>query len=229
MMQRSKTFSRLAIKALYILLVLVMFMSVMPTQQVQAAKCKFKHKVKAGETLIYIADLYQTDWKEIAEANELKEPYILTVGQVLCIPNGTKPVPTTTTTTSDGTTTTVPKEPTLTVGSGPNSVYVRVDYFAKNTVYYIRIIPLGGGEGMMNPDVPPPFPPPGVVEYRIARIKTDKTGYYEDWLRIPGYVPETRWMMLCVKNVWTDAVTCLKYEHPWWSLWRDLPLDKVGR
>ena len=86
MMQRSKSFSRLAIRAFYILLVVAMLMSVMPTQQAQAAKCKFKHKVKAGETLIYIADLYQTDWKEIAEANDLKEPYILTVGQVLCIP-----------------------------------------------------------------------------------------------------------------------------------------------
>lgn len=225
MMQPSKTFNRLAIKLLSSLLVVAIILSVIPAQQVLAA-CKFKHKVQPGETLIYIADLYQTDWREIAEANDLKEPYILTIGQVLCIPNGTKPVPTTTTTTSTGTTTTI-KEPTLTVGSGPNSVYVRLELFAKDTVYHIRIVPLGGNPGLVNPGAP--LPPAGVVEYRVARIKTDKKGNFEDWLRIPGYVPETRWMLLCVKNVWTDAVVCVVYEHPWWSLWVDLPLDKFGR
>jgi hypothetical protein len=225
MKQSSKKFSRFALVTIYAVLVIALCLSAFPTQSVEAAKCKFKHKVKAGETLIYIADLYQTDWRSIAEANELKEPYILTVGQVLCIPDGKKPVPTSvTTTTSTGAKV---NEPVLSVGSGPNSVYIRLDNFSKNTVYNVRLFPIGEN-GQVNPD--PPLPPVGVVEYRIARLRTDKNGYFEDWFRIPGYVPETHYMIACVKNAWTDVTSCLKYEHPWWRVWIDLALEsKSGR
>ena len=83
-------FGRLAFICLSLLLIMTFIAAALPGSA-SAAACKFKHTVKAGESLIIIANLYQADWQEIADANDLKEPYALTVGQVLCIPDGVAP------------------------------------------------------------------------------------------------------------------------------------------
>ena len=226
MTQQRKFLSRLLLRAVSVLVVVAIVLSVLPVQTAQARACKFRHRVKPGETLIYIAELYQYDWQLIAEANDLKEPYILTVGQVLCIPGGTRPSSTApAATTSTGTTTS--NAPTMTAGSAPNSVYVKLEHFPKFLVVYVRIYPTNG-EGVTNPN--PPEPPPGVTEYRIGRLRTDKNGFAEDWIHIPGYVPENRIMTVCVKNVWTDEFMCIQYEHIWWNLYQMLALrGKEGR
>lgn len=225
--QPRKLANRPWVRVVYIFLVLVLCFSLAPQKEAQAATCKFKHKVKAGETLIYISQLYQYDWKEIAKANDLKEPYTLTVGQSLCIPGGTKPDSTTTTTTTTGTTTTTKKQPTVTVSSGPNSVYLKLANFPKHMVYYVRVYS-ASGEGIVPPGAPPA--PTDEVEYKIGRARTDKNGAFEDWFRIPAYVPEARYMILCLKNAWTDESACVKYEHPWYNLYPVIiPGVKKGR
>jgi LysM repeat protein len=223
-----QTARRRVVQAAYILLVLAVSLSVFPVQGVQAAACKFKHKVEPGETLIYIGQLYQYDWQKIAEANNLKEPYILTPGTKLCIPGGEKPTPTTTVTTNaDGTTTTKAKTPTLTVGPGINHVYIKVENFPKFMVYNVRIYPIAG-HGWLPPNAP--LPPAGVAEYVIGRIRTNKNGFYEEWMRIPNYVPRHYVMVLCLKNVWTDHIGCLKYDNPWVDIvLEEYPSLKRGR
>lgn len=47
-----------------------------------------KHKIKKGETLTIIADIYDIDPKKIAKFNLLKWPYDLTEGDILLIPQG---------------------------------------------------------------------------------------------------------------------------------------------
>jgi hypothetical protein len=74
----------------------------------EQSTCAARHTVKAGETISSIAEQYGVTWQEIAQANNLQDPYTIFVGQVLCIPEGS------------GTSTAEPDDSdTQTSGSGP--------------------------------------------------------------------------------------------------------------
>lgn len=205
------------------LLILALIWSVFAqTTAASAVTCKFKHKVQPGETLIYIGQLYQYDWREIATDNDIKEPYVLTAGQVLCIAGGTKPAETTTTTTTteegDTTTTTTKKEPSLTTGASMNSVYIKVEGFPKNTVYYVNIpelfkyVPRTATEAQVTQQAEDLLNKMDAI--RIGRIRTDKNGFWEGWFRIPFAVNQTENMQVCLKNVMTDSLSCGSFENP---------------
>jgi hypothetical protein len=51
----------------------------------EAATCKLWHTVQKGEYLSRIAWIYETDWRKIAEINELQNPSKIYTGQKLCI------------------------------------------------------------------------------------------------------------------------------------------------
>ncbi|MBN2549431.1 MAG: LysM peptidoglycan-binding domain-containing protein [Anaerolineales bacterium] len=194
--------SRLLYRVVSILLVMAVLVALVPQRVVVAAEpCKFKHKVQSGESLIGIGQMYNYDWRLIAERNDLKEPYVLTVGMVLCIPGGNKPAGPTSTTT-DTTTGTKTTQPVLTVAAGINSVYIKVENFPKYIVYYVNVAAY----------------PDQFIDYRIGRFRTNKTGFYENWLRVPAVVPEARFMRLCLKNAWTDALSCVDYENPFFNI-----------
>jgi hypothetical protein len=46
----------------------------------------FIHKVKKGETITSIADLYQVEWHRIVHLNKLKKPYSLRAGKKIILP-----------------------------------------------------------------------------------------------------------------------------------------------
>lgn len=71
------------------------------------------YTVKSGDTLAGIGDEFGVDYKIIAEANGLEEPYSLDVGQELKIPGVKKPATETPATPTDGTTYTVKAGDTL--------------------------------------------------------------------------------------------------------------------
>jgi hypothetical protein len=169
-------------------LVLTLVLSVIPQSQAAAVTCKYKHKVQQGETLTYIANLYSISWDKIANANSMQPPYTVTPGQVLCIPEGEKNT-TNTTTTKKG------KEPILQVSSGLSMVLVSVENFPKRTSYYVRVSPAGNK-----------------VSYRLGVFTTNKDGEFTNWFKMPAYVRRSSVMTLCVKNVWTDTASCVKYS-----------------
>ena len=77
------------------------------------------YTVKSGDTLAGIAAEYNVNMNKIAEANGLKEPYSLEIGQQLKIPGVKAPTATDTTKPADGTTTTTTgTEKTYTVKAG---------------------------------------------------------------------------------------------------------------
>ena len=168
-------------------LILTLVLSALPQSQVAAVTCKYKHKVLQGETLTYIANLYSIDWTKIADANNMSAPYTVMPGQVLCIPEGEK------TSNTSGTTKKGAK-PTLTVSPGLSQVLVAVENFPKKTSYYVRVSPSNKQ-----------------VSYRIGVFTTNKEGDFTDWFNLPAYVRRSSTMTLCVKNVWTDAASCVKY------------------
>jgi LysM repeat protein len=170
-----------------ITLVLTLVLSVFPQSQAAAVTCKYKHKVLQGETLTYISNLYGISWTKIADANSMQPPYTVTPGQTLCIPGGEKS--STTTSSKKG------KEPVLQVASGLGGVIVSVENFPKKTSYYVRVSP--GNRP---------------VSYRLGVFTTNKEGDFTDWFNLPRFVRRASEMTLCVKNVWTDAASCVKYK-----------------
>lgn len=193
--QRRRQPSKLIVLTLSIMIVLTLLVSAIPQSAAMAVTCKFKHKVLQGETLIYIGDLYTVDWLKIAKANNLNPPYTVIAGQVLCIPEGEKPANTTTTTTTKG------KGPSVQIVPGLNRVLVSVENFAKKTTYFIRITPSNNK-----------------VTYHLGQFTTNKEGDATNWFRVPNYANRTPTMTLCLKNAWTDAVSCVKYDDiyvPW--------------
>jgi LysM repeat protein len=172
---------------LCITLLLTLVLSVFPQSPAAAVTCKYKHKVVQGETLTTIANFYGTSWLKIAEANNLVAPYTVTVGQVLCIPEGEKGASATPTSKKG-------KLPVLQVVSGISQVLVSVENFPKRTSYYVRVYPSNIS-----------------VSYRLGVFTTNKEGDFTDWFKLPRFISRSSMMTLCVKNVWTDAASCLKY------------------
>jgi len=181
---------RCSVVLLSIFLVFTMLLSALPQYQAAAVTCKYKHTVLAGETLTYIGYLYTVDWRDIAEANNIGEPYVIAAGQVLCIPSGTEPA--TTTTSKKG------KEPKVDIVVNLLRVLVAVENFPKKTSYYVKIFPAGKS-----------------VSYHLGHFTTNKEGDFTGWFKISPSIPQTAQVRLCIKNVWTDAVTCLTYTDPY--------------
>jgi hypothetical protein len=173
-------------------IVLALLISAVPQTPAAAVTCKFKHTVQPGETITYIANLYQTSWEDIAEANNMQPPYTIIVGTVLCIPEGDSPANATPTGNKGK------AAPVLSVVPGLGHIFLSVENFPKNTAYYVRIFPRKGSW-----DYPP-----------IGHFKTNKDGEFADFFQLPNEVPYDANMGVCVKNVWTDAVSCVRYDNP---------------
>lgn len=188
-------FAYLAMSVLFVLLIL----AVSTPQPASAARCKFKYKVKPGDTLISIADLFQTDWREIADASNLKEPYVLQVGQVLCIPSGVAPADV------DSVEADSPasSKAKITAEASFMDVVVVVENFPPLHVYYVKIGKING---------PPPRTYPLTL---IGRLKTDKKGYFSGFFPLPMDFPQTEDITLCLKDPWTDKLYCIDYDNPY--------------
>jgi hypothetical protein len=198
----------------------LLVLAALATQTASAAPCKFKYKVQAGDTLIIVADLFQTDWQDIAEASELEEPYVLQVGQVLCIPNGVAPQDTD----SGQTSTTSPTgQASLTAEANFLNVAVIVENFPKNHVYYVRVA--NEAEKVQYPLANVP------VFYKIGRLKTDKNGNYAGYFPLPKYFPLTQVLTLCLKDPFTDKTYCTDYDNQFSTMDEHMAFycRKVGR
>lgn len=195
---------RILVKSTLVFMSAMMVVSVLAAGFVQPAfaqKCKFRHTVEPGETVSSIAVLYGIEYTEVAEANNLKEPYVLQVDQVLCIPAGSKPDEVVS---DNGTTTTTTGGPSIEALFGLASIYVEVNSLAKSTVYNLQV----GNY-------------PGVYTTKIGRFKTDQTGNFEGWFLLPRfYYLQREKAQVCVKNVWTDEVGCSIFDNPYYQTGR---------
>ena len=182
-----------------ILLVLV-FCLVVFAQPVSAAEgtCLVRHKVEAGDTLSYIAELYGVSFFDIAEANNLTEPYVLQVGQILCIPGGKKPVE------EDAVEETDQKGLNVFVGYG--YIFVDINKQEPRTVYNIRV------SKALNRS----------QYYVVGRLRTNSSGNADGYFGIPACSVQQRRVAVCIKNVWTDETLCETFQNPYYyyqSIW----------
>ncbi len=173
--------------ALSLALVFTLLVSALPQSSASAVTCKYKHKVLQGETLMYIADLYGVSWQKIADASDLTAPYTITAGMKLCIPEGEKP--------PEVETEDLAKGATLQVVPGINKLLVSVENFHKKTSYFVQI-----------------YRADESVSYKIGHFTTNKEGDFTGWFRVPYGVFRSPRMTVCVKNAWTDATYCIRYN-----------------
>lgn len=150
-----------------------------------AVSCSKYHVVQAGDSLSGLAQTYGVKLEDLAAANNLTSPYVIYIGQSLCIPATT----TVSTGTSGTTTTSTSKKPTLLIINYTRKVFVEVTNFPKNTTYYVRA-------GNRNEWV------------RIGRLRTNKDGKASDIFRLPAPISKFSPVTICLKNVITEVIVC---------------------
>jgi hypothetical protein len=191
-MEASMRSNQIIGKVIAIFLVLSFLLASYP-QPAQAA-CAFKYKVQAGDSLYGLAALFEVSFEDLVEANDLKTPYIIYVGQVLCVPpGGVKPEETTTTDTTTTTTTTTKKVPTVAGIHQGTIAWISVTNFPKERIYYVNVYP--GAKYYWS------FP-----RYKVGMVWTDKEGQFGYWFQMPVQVEDEELITICVKDVLTDDV-----------------------
>ena len=187
-------------RLIYLTLILALLAAVVPlsvsaavpsVSAVAQTACAAKHTVVAGETLSSIAVLYDVEWQDIAEANNLQDPYVITIGQVLCIPEGATVVP------DDDEDTTDQDADT----DGPTFlVSVDEDYFLniktidypKNTSFIVRVSPFETRWSYLDFLV-------------LGRFSTDKNGSSDALIRLPREYRD-QVLLIGLKNAINDKV-----------------------
>ena len=178
---------RWPIRLVSLLVVLAVLAAALP-QPALAVTCVAKYTVTAGDTLTIIADQYKITVLELANANSMKEPYTIYVGQSLCIPVGA-----TTTTTSSSSSST---ESTTSVELNGRKLTIKLAGLSKSKVFYLRIRSASHSSR--------PW-------YKLGTVKASKTGSAAKVIALPRALRNTEVITLCWKNAFTDSVKCQNF------------------
>ena len=180
---------------IYLFLVLALLAAAAPISASAAPAaqtvCATKHTVVSGETLSSIGVAYGVDWQDIAEANNLKDPYTLTIGQVLCIPGSAADTPEE----GEGDDQVAAGGPTFTVTFDDNNfMNIKTIGYPKSMSFIVRVSPLELRWGWLELEV-------------IGRFSTDKNGGSDALIRVPKEYRDQD-LYICLKNATTDKIQC---------------------
>jgi hypothetical protein len=178
-----------------VLLILTFLLISFPQQQPALGACSYKYKVQSGDSLYKIATLYNVTLTELADANDLKSPYLISVGTVLCIPPGaskpdaTKKTPSSTSTSSDETKDSSKEAYTvLTVG---RVMWIGMANFSKEHYYYVKVYDAASKYWTS-------------TYYKLGIFQTDKSGKYGAWWHLPEEIRDNSRFTVCVKDAIDD-------------------------
>lgn len=177
-------------KVMSFLIVLALLVSAIPqpAQAAATATCSKMYTVATGDTLSKIALQFNVTVQALADANSLKEPFVIIVGQTLCIP-GTSTTTGSTTTGSTSTST----SPDFTVTRSGNRITVKVVNFTAKRSYFVKI----------GPDLRTPT---GWV--KIGYVRANKVGAGERTFQLPKEFRSEPYYGMCLKDQVSDAVMC---------------------
>jgi LysM repeat protein len=173
--------------ALMSLTLILSFLAVSLPQPVKAATdtvaCDTYYTVKSGDTLRSIAQAYGLKWRDLAEANNIKSPYKVKVGQKLCIPASENPE-------TDNL--------TLTVSVTGSNISVKA--YSSKYAYKYGIKVRAGDTGVGG-------------WYKVGNLrvpkKTTVTGVYA----LPKDLKTVSPITVCLKNQSTDNLICRTVIH----------------
>jgi LysM repeat protein len=185
--------------------ILVMSVLAISMQPAAAQACSKKYTVMKNDTLYSVAATMGVAWEDVVRINGLKPPYVLTVGQLLCIPSGAVRYITTTPgvkVTQAAKAAKETAEPAMKLDGYSNYLSIEVTNFPKSKVFYIR-----GGEGWPNDAYTATGP-----WVRLGRLVTDKNGSGSTAVRLPVQVSFSKMpVIVCLKDTLTDYAYCKYY------------------
>lgn len=184
------TNSRQLVVLMSIMLMVALAVGMLP-QSAQAAPslatCESKYTVQAGDTLTSIALTYGVDFFELANANNLKSPYEIFVGDVLCIPAGSS---TSDDDDSSSSSTSTKKWEFSRVG---DYVVVKGNNLDKNRSYYVKV---SNSLKLFSP------------WYKIGLFNNNKNINYSQSYKLPRLLRDNIYVTVCTKSGTTDVVYC---------------------
>ena len=182
-----------AAKIVSLFLVMVIVLAALPQSSMAAtvlgatdASCKTTYTVKSGDYLIKIANAYDVDWRDLADANDLKSPYVVYSGLKLCIPRGSSSG-------STGTTSTTSTAAKITVTKSKNTVTISSSKLPTNNTYFVKVDNANNKK---------------LEWYRVGILKTGKQSSLKESFKLPDALRNTSSVNVCLKNMSNDAVMC---------------------
>jgi LysM repeat protein len=160
-------------------------------QAAKAVTCVLYYYVKKGDTTPRISHTFGLKWKQIAVANDLEEPYKLTIGQRLCIPpKDFDPEPEEKASTS---------KTKMTVTGLGNWVKVTAPGFSQTSIFYVKVRP---SDTFVR------------GWYKIGLFKVSKNKENSETYRLPSELSEENFLSVCLKNATTDELLCRNIYNP---------------
>ena len=184
----SSPFVRLIFRALSFLLVLAVLAAALPlpaqaapADAPNAYKCTKYYTVKKGDTVASIAARYGQPTSYIARINGLTKPYSISPGDYLCVATNEYPSSTSGSSGSGGFTATLKNNKVTIYGSG----------YKKNTTFFVRVADPDSYRG-----------------FKIGRVNVKNNGTFSGTFSLPKSLEEIKVVLVCLKNISNDALTC---------------------
>lgn len=180
---------RLGIKTISLLLVLALLAASLPVVALAQTTCARNYTVQSGDTLSKISVTYDISIAELATANNLKEPYALYVGQVLCIPGSAATTTSTSTTSADS-------DQVISATFGARTVSLTLAKLGKKGNFVVKARK---------------YDRTNDTWFKFGRFKSNKNGKASVTLKLPRALWDATYIQICVKNVNNDKVECQRF------------------
>lgn len=186
------TLRKLTMRLSVLLLLVAFLLGTLPVPALAAAPaatttCTTRYTVKSGDTLSSIALQYKIDWLDLAAANDLKSPYTIFVGEVLCIPGSSS-------TTTSGSTSSSGKKAGFSVALDGRFLVITASNYPKNTIFLVK-----AARGRFQTEPP---------TLKLGTLRTFKSASVVASYRLPAEWSSEKYIRVCLKNVRTDVITC---------------------
>ena len=179
-----------------ILIVVLMLFGMMAATTPSAAAaesvpgCKQWHTVQSGEYLTKIANLYNTTWLALVEINDLEDPNLIFVGQILCVSVANATTPTTPAKDLPNSTSSIRVYATSV--KEDQTVTLQGKYLATSTSYTIY---------MSN------FKANQPVNYWVGSVTTDKSGAFKVTYNLPKKMYDVTKIKVTIVNGTNDTAS----------------------
>lgn len=166
---------------------LALALAVLPTPAQAVGVCLSYYTVQEGDTTPRIAHLYGIKWRQIAEANNMKPPYKIKTGDVLCVPaeGGATNVSQTVVSSSSAY--------AVSVVNALISVKIRADNDEDRYIYTIKVRDGNASIGGW---------------YKLDTVKIKKNDTYLNYYSVPKELRSSLYLQVCLKDNLTDDLTC---------------------
>lgn len=166
---------------------LALALAALPAPAQAAGICLSYYTVQEGDTTPKIAQSYGIKWREIAEANNMKPPYKIKTGDVLCVPAEGGPA------TAGAAVITSSSDYAVSVVNALISVKITAGNDEKKEIYTIKVRDGNRSIGGW---------------YKLDTVKIKKNDTLLRYFSVPKELRSSLYLQVCIKNNVNDELTC---------------------